>query len=71
MTTMFQQRHYEAVAKVIAGRVSQAHDLVHVSPWRMTTMKEICRDFALKFRGDNPNFKRHVFMKACGLPEDT
>jgi len=71
MASKFQQRHFEVVASVLRERVEQAKNLANVSPWRMVAMEELARDFATKFRGDNPNFKRHVFMRAAGLPDAT
>ena len=57
----FSKRHYEAVAEVI-------RDCLAATP---PEQRLVASRFARLFRGDNPNFKRPTFMKACGLPEDT
>lgn len=49
---MFTRRHYFAVAMVISN---------------LPNKPEIAKAFASMFQADNPNFKREVFLKKCGV----
>ena len=55
MIVKFQQRHYEAIAEVVA----------HLVIAQGTREMIIC-DLSRMFREDNPNFKPPVFWYACG-----
>lgn len=53
---MLSRKNYEAIAGIISK-----------SEGRYGTLWEIAKDLADYFEGDNPNFDRERFLKACGL----
>ena len=69
MTTKFQQRHYEAIARLMVD---------HQPVWSIGTQNmdvyngktdqwiEIVESLCHEFAQDNPRFKKTKFLKACG-----
>lgn len=60
MATMFSQRHYIAIAKLLANR--RPSDVYHVNKVAWALMRQ---DFADMFANDNPKFDRNRFYEAC------
>lgn len=59
MTAKFQQRHYETIARLIAGMlIAQAE------------REYIAKVFADELAADNARFDRSRFLKACGVFEE-
>ena len=57
---MFERRHYEAIAKTLAGGNNGDMATFHAA-----------HDLADMFERDNPRFNRARFLAACGLkPEE-
>ncbi len=60
---MFSQRHYEAVAAIVA-RHYNAYTLDYAA---RAAVRVLAEDMLHLFAGDNPRFNRDRFLQACGL----
>lgn len=59
---MMNKRHYEAIANVLAEAQNVAVEAGETSMIRVVAL-----GLAQQFAGDNPNFDRDRFLKACGV----
>lgn len=66
---MFQKRHYEQIASILAKRRTVAPVEGQSGPqWVLaqTILDDVARDFADQFAADNPRFNREYFCAAAG-----
>lgn len=63
---MFSQRHYIAIAKVIANRIDKATTLANCNA-RLMELDNVAQEFNTMFKADNPKYKPDVFFKACRI----
>lgn len=73
MSSRFQRRHYEFVAKVLYDACQECSDEYTPPKQEQDFFDQthfIAAKFAEQFGNDNPNFKRERFMKACGFGDD-
>ncbi len=63
MTTRYQKRHYEDVARLLRERSEHIFD-------EPLVRQVIEIDFADLFAADNPDFDRERFLAACGLESE-
>lgn len=66
----FTQRHYQAVADVINDameNMDQPDTRAQFLNGKTAGIEEVANSMADMFAKDNERFKRHLFMKACGL----
>lgn len=59
---MMNKRHYEQIATVLADSQNVAMD-----PGEVSMIRVVALGLAQQFAGDNPNFDRDQFLKACGI----
>jgi hypothetical protein len=69
MTTTFQQRHYESIAKVMADGRPDDSSLGMAGPAMLRQWEETIESLASAFERDNPRFKRGKFLVACHAGE--
>jgi hypothetical protein len=54
------RKHFEAIAAIVKTQMDGG-------PTQRRTAQRIAMKLAIEFAKQNPNFKRELFMKACGM----
>lgn len=61
--SMFQQRHYERVARVLKQQADEAG----LDGAALMAIHSVADAMAVMFHADNPRFKQYLFVRACGF----
>lgn len=69
MTSKYQKRHYEDVARIMSGATYIMDQCDRPDCGCKVETPAIIKDFATLFAADNPLFNRDRFLKACGLED--
>ena len=62
---MFTRRHYEAIATMLKTELTFYRTVADEKA--IATVESVIIRHADLFEADNPNFKRGLFMRACGV----
>ena len=70
----FTTKHYKAIAEIIADQGFAGNNMDdrgrHEHSASIRTMDGLVDNFIHAFQNDNPNFKEHLFRKACGYENE-
>ena len=68
---MFTQKHYTAIAKVIANDLPAGLDEPYWTMGDTSSREQIAKQFCELFDGQNEKFDKTRFLDACGIEEDS